>query len=312
MNARSPRGLNPSTEVLWIAAAVIGAAAAMAFSPPILSGLASQEEPLPAFEAASVKQNKDAPRGQFVRRQPGGRFTATNMPLRDLIRFAYQVQNFQLEGGPSWLTTDRWDIVAKAEGDPPPVQPGGPPDRMMLMLRALMADRFKLVVHRETKELPVYALVLARKDGKLGPKLTPSTVDCAALATARGRSNVPPPAPPQPGERPVCGFRIGIGQMAAGGFPLSQLATSLSGAVQRVVVDHTGLTGNYDLEMTFTPDASQLPPGAPPPGVELPPIDPAGPSIFTALQEQLGLKLDAQRGPVEVLIIDRVERATPD
>jgi uncharacterized protein (TIGR03435 family) len=313
MKTQSRIRLSPSRHVRSVAAALIAAAGAMVYSPPTRPGLSAQEAPLPAFEAASVKQNKDAPPGQFVRRQPGGRFTTTNMPLRELIRFAYQVQNFQLEGGPAWLTTDRWDIVAKAEGDPLPSPPGGPPDPMMLMLRTLMVDRFKLVVHRETKELPVYALVLARKDGKLGPKLTPSTVDCAAMAAARGRSNAPPPpAPPQPGERPVCGFRIGFGQMAAGGFPLSQLATGLSGLVQRVVLDRTGLTGSYDLEMTFAPDPSQFPGGALPPGVELPPIDPNSPSIFTALQEQLGLKLDAQRGPVEVLVIDRVERPTAD
>ena len=100
--------------------------------------------------------------------------------------------------------------------------------------------------------------------------------------------------------------------MSAGGFPLSQLASSLSNLVQRVVLDRTGLTGNYDLDMTFTPDQTQLPGGPPPPGVELPAIDPNGPSIFTALQEQLGLKLDSQRGPVEVLVIDRVERPVED
>jgi uncharacterized protein (TIGR03435 family) len=264
----------------------------------------------PAFEVATVKPNKSGDMRVSLGIQAGGRFTAANVPLRMLIRNAYQLQDFQLVGGPDWIASERFDIIAKAVGDVPPRPPWGPPGPLQLMLQTLLGERFKLSVHRETRELPVYELVLARPDGKLGPQLQPSTVDCAAVAAARGRGGAPSPAPPSPGERP-CGIRMMGGRLAAGGFPLSQLAITLSQFVQRVVLDRTRLTGNFDFDLTFTPD--QLPQGPPPPGAPpLPPIDPNGPSIFTALQEQLGLKLESSRGPVEVLVIDHVEQPTPD
>jgi bla regulator protein BlaR1 len=264
-----------------------------------------------AFEVASVKPNKSGDGRIFFQMQPGGRFTATNVPVRELIRMAYGIQNFQLVGGPDWIGSERFDIVAKAESDPPPSPPGGPPGPMLMMVRALLVERFKLAVHNETKDLPIYALVMARADGRLGPQLRASQVDCAALmAAARGRGG-PPPAPPRPGERPPCGMFGGFGRIAAGGVSMAQLAMNMSQRVNRVVLDRTGLTGLYEFELEFTPD--QMPQGPPPPGAPpLPPIDPNGPSIFTALQEQLGLKLDAQRGPVEVLVIDGVEQPTPD
>jgi uncharacterized protein (TIGR03435 family) len=263
----------------------------------------------PTFEVASVRPNKSGE--PFVRLgiQPGGRYTATNVPLRLLIRDAYQVQDFQIIGAPDWVNSDRFDIVAKAEGDVPPSAPGGPPGPIQFMLRALLAERFNLTMHSEQRELSIYALVLARADGKLGPQLRPAAVDCAAvMATRRGG---PPPAAPQPGERMPCGMRIGPGQLTGGSLPLSQLASTLSPFVQRVVVDRTGLSGNFDFDLTWTPD--QIPQGPPPPGApQLPPIDPGGPSILTAVQEQLGLRLDSARGPVEVFVIDRVAQPTPD
>jgi uncharacterized protein (TIGR03435 family) len=175
------------------------------------------------------------------------------------------------------------------------------------MIRALLAERFKLTVHNETKDLPIYALVMARSDGRLGPELHRSETDCAALMAA-GRGRGAPPAPPQPGAPMPCGVRIGPGNLAAGGAALSQVASSLSMFVGRVVLDRTGLTGAFDINLTWTPDQMpQRPPGAP----DLP-IDPNGPSIFTAVQEQLGLKLDSARGPVEMLVIDRAEHPVED
>jgi uncharacterized protein (TIGR03435 family) len=263
----------------------------------------------PTFEVASVKPNKSGDGPNRIGLQPGGRVTVTNMSLRSLIRFAYQFQDFQILGGPDWVGTDRFDITAKAEHDIPP-SPPGTIGGGQLMMRSLLSERFKLALHAEKRELPIYELVLARNDGRLGPQLKLPAVDCQAMMNAARERGAPPPAPPA-GQRPLCGLRIAPGQMMAGGFPLSQLASALSQLTQRVVVDRTGLAGNFDFELTFTPDQTMMR-GGPPPGVTLPAIDPDGPSIFTALQEQLGLKLEPSQGPVDVLIIDRVEAPTPD
>jgi uncharacterized protein (TIGR03435 family) len=274
----------------------------------------------PQFEVASIKPNKSGDGRVMMSVQPGGRFTATNVTLRMMIRNAYQLQEFQITGGPSWIADERFDIAAKAEagdtmGDPFRAEQTGQPSRGQLMIRALLAERFKLVVHNEEKEMPIYALVPARSDGKLGPQLKASEADCAAIvAAARARGGRgpmgPPPDPGRGGPPPQCGIRIGPGNMAVGGSPMSQVATSLSMFAGRIVVDKTGLSGSYDFTLTWTPDqmpgAGQRPPGAPEP----PPIDPNGASLFTAVQEQLGLKLDSQRGPVAMLVIDRAERPT--
>ena len=158
------------------------------------------------FEAASVRQNTSGEQGQSIRRQPGGRLSATNMTLRSLITFAYQLQPFQLVNDPSWLRTTNFDIVAKMEGDPAPVPPGAGPDPLMLAMRSLLAERFKLTVHRETREMDIYALVLGRPDGKPGPALKPSTQDCAAMMAA-ARGGPPPGPPPGPNSPIMCGMR---------------------------------------------------------------------------------------------------------
>jgi bla regulator protein blaR1 len=276
------------------------------------------------FDVTSVKPNKTGPGGpSMMQNQPGGRLTATNVPVRLLIQNAYRpLQGFQILGGPAWLATDRFDIVAKASGDLATAMFGAPgsqsndPTPMQLAMRALLADRFKLVVHRETRELPIYALVLARSDKKLGAGIHPSTVDCGAVAAARGRGGAPPPGPPPIGERPICGMMSGFGVLSAGGTTLTQLVAVLSNAVGRTVLDQTGLTGAFDVDLKWTPDQlPQRPPGAPgdqPITVNGTAIDPNGPSIFTALQEQLGLKLDSTKGPMEVLVIDSVEQPTED
>ena len=174
-------------------------------------------------------------------------------------------------------------------------------------MQALLQERFKLATHPETRPLPIYALVLARADGKLGPQLRPSAVNCAETIRGRGAG---PMTPPGRGERPPCGMMMRPGGIVAGGTPIAQLIQPLAMMTRRTVVDRTNLQGNFDVDLTFTPD--QMPAGAPPPGVTLPPIDPNGPSIFTALQEQLGLKLEAQTAPVSVIVVDHVEPPTPD
>jgi uncharacterized protein (TIGR03435 family) len=287
--------------------AIVAGGAALAAQTP-------QSAPTPAFEVASIKPNSSGDGRVMMQNQPG-RFIATNITLRLLIRNAYQLQDFQITGGPSWLASDHFDINAKVPDefrDLPPMRPGAGPGPLQLMIRALLADRFKLVAHNETKDSPIYALVLARSDGKLGPNLKKSETDCAAMfAAGRGRGAMPPPGPPPAGGPMPCGIRIGPGNMAVGGAPLPQVANSLGMFAGRIVLDRTGLTGNYDFELTWTPDnMPPRPPGAGdgPPQFNGVAVDPNGPSLFTAVQEQLGLKLDSQRGPVEMLVIDRAEK----
>jgi uncharacterized protein (TIGR03435 family) len=259
-----------------------------------------------AFEVASVKANQSGGLGIQLNTPGPDRFTATNIPLRDLIRFAHDVQDVRLVGGPDWIRSERFDIVAKAEQPFPAWGPAGAPLPLLLMVRTLLGERFGLVVHQETRDLPVFALVVARDDRKFGPEITPSKLDCESQARRGG----PPPAPATP-DQPTCGMRIAPGQMVMGGTPMSQFATVLSNFVQRVVLDRTQLAGAFDFRLSWTPD--RIPQGAPPPGAPpLPPVDPNGPSLFAALQEQLGLKLESTRAPLEVLVIDRVERPTPD
>ena len=300
---------------------------AAALSIVALTARAQSPPPDPRFDVVSVKRNTSG--GPMLQRNMPGNVAMFNLPVRQLIRMAYQLQDFQIIGAPDWVNTDRFDIEGRF--DPVAVPPGPPPQvpRMLLMMRALLSDRFGMVAHTETREMPILALRLARADGRLGPQLKPSAVDCAALNAARGRGpaggpppgrvgggapldgrGAPPPGTPSSlGERPACGDRMAFGQLLGGGVPMSRLATQiLSQLTGRIVVDRTGLTGGYDIDLKWTPTPDQLPPGPPPPGVELPQIDPTGPSLSTALQEQLGLKLDAERAPVDVLVIDRLQQ----
>jgi uncharacterized protein (TIGR03435 family) len=188
----------------------------------------------------------------------------------------------------------------------------GQPGPLQFMLRNLLADRFKLAVHEEEREMPIFALVLNRQDGRLGPQLKKSELNCQA-GPGRGRGGAPPPDPGAQGATPQCGMRIGMGNVAAGGMRVSDFANAIATMAGRIVVDRTGLTDAYDFTLTWTPDnLPQRPPGAPEPLVNGAPLDPNGPSLFTALQEQLGLKLDSQRGPVKVLVIDRAEKPVED
>ncbi len=279
-----------------------GVAAAQAPQPPADA---------PAFEVATVKPNNSGDGRVMMQNQPG-RYVATNVTLRLLIRNAYQLQDFQITGGPGWMASDHFDINAKVPDEfraMAPPAPGAGPGPLQLMIRALLTERFKLAIHNETKDAPIYALILARADGKLGPGLKKSSVDCAALfAAGRARGGAMPP-PPQPGERMQCGMRIGPGNLMGGGALMPQFANTLGMFAGRIVVDRTGLEGPYDVDLTWTPDQMPRPAGdGPPPQINGVAIDPNGPSLFTAVQEQLGLKLDSQRGPVEMIVVDRAEK----
>ena len=276
---------------------------------PVVGAQAPAATARPAFEVTTVKPNKSGEGRVSLRIIPGGAYEALNVTLGSMIRMAYRLQDFQVVGAPGWVDQDRFDIVGKPpEGVPLAVQP---------MMQSLLAERFNLKAHEETRESPIYALVVANT-GRLGPKLTPSKVDCAAAA--RGRGTAPTPTQPmrmEPGTRPECGMTTNGGRLMAGGYTMTQLANSLSQFAGRTVVDRTGLAGAYDLDLEFTPDPALrgrgigggLPPAPPAPGSERV-VDPAGVSIFTAIQEQLGLKLDSQRGPVPVLVIDSVSQPT--
>ena len=284
---------------------IAGVAAVVAAS--VLTAAAQTPAP-PAdarFEVASIKRNRDGGPVAGLRRFPGGRFEATNIQLATLISFAYQLQPFELDGGPSWLMDDRWDILAKIDGDPPPAPPGTV-DAMMIATRALLADRFKLTLRRETREIQVYQLVLVN-DGRLGKELRQSTVDCLAIQRAVDEAaKGGPPAPnPNTPDRLVCGLRISVGRIQFGGRPMTMLTDALTAITQRRVVDRTGLTGGWEFDISFNPPAPQ-------PGIEAPAPDPNAASLFTVLQEQLGLKLESARLPMPVMVVDRVERPVED
>jgi uncharacterized protein (TIGR03435 family) len=188
-----------------------------------------------------------------------------------------------MAGGPGWINTDRFDVEAKAAQDPPPRE------QMLLMIRALLADRFKLAVRNETREMAAYALVMARSDGKLGPKLK---------QVAKGAAKA---------------VRSGPGRVTSvGGTNIASLANALVPYVGRTVLDQTGLSGNFEFELEYAPTADQIPERLA--GTDLSAllknagIDPNGASLFTAMQEQLGLKLTAIKTPVEIFVIDHAEK----
>ena len=221
--------------------------------------------PISTFDVASIKANPTATGGSGVN-TGRGRLTATNVTLRRLIQSAFDVNDFQIVGGPGWIGTEKYDIDAKADvsGVTGHVDYGP-------MLQALLADRFKLKVHRETKQLPVYSLVVA----KSGPRLTDHTGDGGASTNTSHAS--------------------GKATLTATKVSMDGFAYRLGRDLDRKVVDNTGLRGEYDVTLEWAPD---------------PKPDSTAPSIFTALQEQLGLKLESTRGPVGVVVVDSAEKAS--
>jgi uncharacterized protein (TIGR03435 family) len=270
------------------------------------TALSAQEE---HFDAASIKPNTAGATSMLWAYQ-GRRFTARYAVLKDLIAAAYGAQEraltpSQISGGPQWIESDRFDVVATAPGVSDSLR-GTFPSQVLAMLRSLLEDRCRLTTHVEIKELPVFALVLARSDARLGPRLRRRTFDCISAAAAASGGDAVNRVPLA---RRTCGGNIGPGVMTGNGVTMTNLATALARLVpgiDRVVVDHTGLSGTFDVDLTWryepTPEQAPL----------LPPPDRNAASLFTALQEQLGLKLESTKAPVDVLVIDHVERPSPD
>jgi uncharacterized protein (TIGR03435 family) len=265
----------------------------------------------PAFEVVSIREDKSGELVQTIQRPPGGRITYNNFPLRRLILEAFGLQSQQLVSAPDWIDSTRYDVIAQTSGELPVTAPGtvGP---LNLMMQRMLAERFNLAVHRERRELPIYALTVARGDGRLGPRISKAAIDCQALRneiTKRAKSGDAPPAAPQrPDGGPGCGMTSRPGQVTAGDTSMAALARFLAFPVGRIVEDRTRLAGGFDFDLEFTVDPALA--GATAGAPALPPSNANATSIFTALEEQLGLKLQADRAPVEVLVIDRVERPT--
>jgi uncharacterized protein (TIGR03435 family) len=331
---------------------VLAAVAVLSLTVPIVTGAIDAAAPgtdqAPAtaprvdlearFEVASVKPVADnagafVPRG-FIEGRPGRflptsqRFESREWPIGWFLRTALQKPDYQVIGAPGWIDTERYTIMAKAPD-------GTPPAAMTTMMLNLLKDRFQLATHLETRELPIFNLVMARTNGRLGPNIKATPADCQATvaerdaatqAAAAGRG-APPPLPGMPGGPPLpdlnaptppCGFgRFVAGHVAASGRTMAQIVTTLSELVGRPVIDETGLPGLYDFTLKFAPEGRAAGPLGPTLALlgaqdQAPPVDPDAPSLSTALQEQLGLKLESARGPVEVVVIDRLEKPTPD
>jgi bla regulator protein blaR1 len=271
----------------------------------------------PTFDVASVKANNSGP-GRMGGRGGPGRIDFTNMPLRRLIRQAYDIHETQILNGPDWLDSQGFDITATFAGDPTP-------ERRRVLMQTLLRDRFKLTFHAEKRDMPIYALIVARPDKRLGEGLR-KTAEGACLPRGAGlpaapSTSGPPPAPPSPfdpnAEAPCGSIIFGPGRLLAHGVPIDMLANSLGGlpaitAFNRIVQNQTGLEGTYDFDFKFANEFAGRGGGFVPPAGAAAPTPGDEPALFTALQEQLGLKLDARRSTVEVMVIDSVEKPDPN
>jgi uncharacterized protein (TIGR03435 family) len=247
------------------------------------ASLAAQSPPsqnAPELEVASIRLNPSFAPAASVSVSPGGLLTFANVTFRYVIQRAYGLRPSQVVGGPDWLDSENYDLIVRT-GKP------GAPEQLMPVLQTLLAARLKLVLRKEARETSVFALVLAGSDRQLGPQLRASSMVCGM-----------PQALAPPGERPICGGRSGVGFISAGGVTMDELARSLSPMVERPIVDRTGLTGGFDLDMKW---AAERFPG---PG-------PGRTSFLTALlEQQLGLSLQPTRAALDFLVVERVERPT--
>jgi uncharacterized protein (TIGR03435 family) len=248
----------------------------------VISVTLAAQQSAPTFEVASVRRNVTNAPGRSVQASPTT-LTIINVPVRMLLRDALKLQDAQIIGGPDWVAAERYDITAKFNEK---VRP-----QVDQILEAVLKDRFKLMYHKETRVLPVYALVRSNSS-TLGPNIRATVVDCGARAAANRAGR---------GTGADCGFDRSAVSLRATGMDLASVAATLSQIAGRIVVDKTDLTGQYELELKWADfsaaSADALADGG---------------SLFTAVQEQLGLKLQSDRAPVEVVVIDSAERPTPN
>ncbi len=291
------KNLNPAVVLVAVGCVLVAVTDALGAQATAIEATAPQ-----TFEVASVKTNTS---GSIVVNQSisGGRYTGTNLSVMDMLATIYMpLPRSHILGGPDWMRTDRFDIVAKGDGNPSPAD-------VIQMLRVMLMDRFKLAVHSDSRNGDVYDLVVARSDGRLGPMLRPSTVDCAAQRANRAA------AASSPTQGPPCPLASWAGKITFTAATITQLAQVLVVWVDgREVRDRTRLTGLYDVDLTWTPDSlAPLPLNAPPDLLRArEAIDPNGPSLLTAVQEQLGLKLEPKKDKIDVLVVDRLERPTEE
>jgi uncharacterized protein (TIGR03435 family) len=294
--------MNFSRRLVLLVAGSLAAAASIVVGQTIATTVgatppnATEDVKVPAFDVVSVKPNKSDSGMVRIMGKPDG-YAASNVSLKMLIQGAYGIREDLISGAPGWADSARFDIDAKVAGSDVEALKKLSPEQRRLILQPLLADRFKLKMHTETKQLPVYELVLA----KGGSKLKEASPDDTYANGIKG-----PDGTSRPGM-----MRFGPGQLTAQAVPMTSLANMLSQQLHRTVLDKTGLTGKYDLELTWTPDRGSDPmfKGAADNSQQRTDAasDSSGPSIFTAVQEQLGLRLQSAKGPVETLVIDHVE-----
>jgi uncharacterized protein (TIGR03435 family) len=261
--------------------------------------LRAQAPALPAFDVVSVRPNTSIGGGGSISGPSGSQFRVVNVALRQIVIYAYDLRDVELVDIPEWTRTARFDIAATyPEGAVPAVQ-------YRLMIQKLLADRFQLQVRNERRDLPVYTLTIARPDKRLGPSLVPSDVDCTRwLAEKRPQFIGTPPIGPG-GARPACLMVTQRNYIVGGTRTIAALARGLESAVGRPVIDETGLSGTFDIALQWTPE----------PGIDVQPATTPtaeGASLFTAIQEQLGLALKSARAVVPVVAVGRIERPAPD
>jgi uncharacterized protein (TIGR03435 family) len=271
------------------------------FSHPFAQRSSAQTQSRLRFEVVSVKEILSPPTTP-VGPTPPDRYRNRYANFSGLLTSSYELTLQQILNLPDWATELRFDIEAKAER-------ASTAEQMREMVRSLLEDRFNLKAHRETRDLPIYTLSAARPDGRLGDKLRSSSVNCAAVVAARGADYRAPSGPRRPGEPPRCLVVSRVGptsrSISMEGARLAQLVQMLQTEVGRVVVDKTALTGTFDFELTI-PRTGPTTDASPSLGTD------AAASIFTLLRDDMGLKLEPGRAPVEVLVVDHVERPTRD